>query len=130
ILKFAPLTPLDREIIVLASLGLAWGTYAFIEKPLRFGDRRELQAVGLGAAMAAVALAGVIFYAGRGFDFRLPAEIRAMADVPEQTAQWRVGKCMIDLSHQTSFAQECAGRDRRPLLLLWGDSTAGALMPG
>ena len=29
-----------------------------------------------------------------------------------------------------SFADECVDRDRRPLLLLWGDSTAGALMPG
>ena len=53
-----------------------------------------------------------------------------MADVPEQNAQWRAGKCLIDLSHQTNFAEECVERDRRPLLLVWGDSTAGALMPG
>jgi hypothetical protein len=109
---------------------LAWGTYAVIEKPLRFGGRRQLKVAGLGAAMAAVALAGATVYDGRGFDFRLPAEIRAMAAVPEQTAQWRVSKCLIDLSHQTNFADDCVERNRRPLLLLWGDSTAGALMPG
>jgi hypothetical protein len=80
--------------------------------------------------MAAVACAGVIVYAGRGFDIRLPPEIRAMADVPEQAEQWRVNECLIDLARQTSFAKECVERDRRPLLLLWGDSTAGALMPG
>ena len=80
--------------------------------------------------MTLVALAGVIVYAGGGFDFRLPPEIRAMANVPEQTEQWRVNKCLIDLSHQTAFADECVERNRRPLLLLWGDSTAGALMPG
>ena len=34
--------------------------------------------------MALVALAGIVIFAERGFDFRLPAEIRAMADVPEQ----------------------------------------------
>jgi peptidoglycan/LPS O-acetylase OafA/YrhL len=130
IVRFEPLTLVDRELILLASAVLAWGTYALIEKPLRFGGRRELKAAGLGAAMAAVALAGVVVYAGRGFDFRLPAEIRAMADVPEQNAQWRVSKCLIDLSHQSNFADECVERDRRPLLLLWGDSTAGALMPG
>ena len=130
IVKFEPLTLIDRELALLASAVLAWGTYVLIETPLRFGQRRGLKAAGLGAAMAAVAFAGVIVYAGGGFDVRLPVEIRAMADVPEQNAQWRVGKCIIDLSHQTDFADECVERDRRPLLLLWGDSTAGALMPG
>jgi hypothetical protein len=130
IVNFEPLTLIDRELALLASALLSWGTYAFIEKPLRFGGRRELKAVALGAAMAAVAFAGAVVYAGRGFDFRLPAEIRAMADVPQQNAQWRVGKCLIDLSHQTNFAEDCVERNRRPLLLLWGDSTAGALMPG
>jgi peptidoglycan/LPS O-acetylase OafA/YrhL len=130
IVKFEPLTLLDRELALLASAALAWGTYRFVELPLRFGGRRELKAVGLGAAMAVVALAGAVVAAGRGFEFRLPAEIRAMADVPEETAQWRVSKCLIDLSRQTAFADECVERNRRPLLLLWGDSTAGAMMPG
>jgi hypothetical protein len=130
IVKFEPLTLVDRELILLASVVLSWSTYVVVEKPLRFGGRRQLKAVGLGAAMAAVALAGVIVYSGRGFEFRLPPEIRAMADVPEQTAQWRASKCLIDLSRQTNFAEECVERNRRPLLLLWGDSTAGALMPG
>jgi peptidoglycan/LPS O-acetylase OafA/YrhL len=130
IVKFEPLTLVDRELALLASAGLAWGTYAFVEKPLRFGGRRGLKAAALGAGMAAVALAGVIVYAGGGFDFRLPAEIRAMAEVPEQSAQWRAGRCLLDLSRQTGFAEDCVERGRRPLLLLWGDSTAGALMPG
>jgi peptidoglycan/LPS O-acetylase OafA/YrhL len=130
IIKFESLTLIDRELALLASALLAWGTYVLIEKPLRFGGRRELKAAGLAAAMSAVALAGVIVYAGHGFDFRLPREIRAMADVPEQNAQWRANRCLIDLSQQTSFADECVEHKRRPLLLLWGDSTAGALMPG
>jgi len=130
VVKFEPLTLADRELALLASAVLAWGTYRFVEVPLRFGGRRQLKAVSLGAAMAVVALAGVVVAAGRGFEFRLPAEIRAMADVPEETAQWRVSKCLIDLARQTAFADECVDRNRRPLLLLWGDSTAGSLMPG
>jgi hypothetical protein len=130
IVKFEPLTLVERELALLASAVLAWGTYRFVETPLRFGGRRELKALSLGAAMAAVALAGVVVDAGDGFEFRLPAEIRAMADVPEETAQWRVNTCLIDLSHQTNFVDECVERDRRPLILFWGDSTAGALMPG
>jgi peptidoglycan/LPS O-acetylase OafA/YrhL len=130
IIKFEPLTLVDRELTLLASAALAWSTYRFVEMPLRFGERRRLKVAALGTGMAVVALAGALIYAGRGFDVRLPAEIRAMADVPEQTGQWRVNKCLIDLSHQSNFAEECVERDRRPLLLLWGDSTAGALMPG
>jgi hypothetical protein len=130
IVKFRPLTPLEVVLIIIGSMLLAWGTYQFIEKPLRFGGRRHLKVAALGAAMAVVALAGATVYEGRGFDFRLPPEIRAMADVPEQTAQWRVDRCLLDLSHQTEFADECVEHHRRPLLLLWGDSTAGALMPG
>ena len=129
-IKFEPLTLVDTELALLLSAALAWATYWFVEKPLRFGGRRAFKAAALGAAMAAVAFAAVVITAGRGFDFRLPADIRAMADVPEQNAQWRAGKCLIDPAQQTNFAEECVERDRRPLLLLWGDSTAGALMPG
>jgi len=53
-----------------------------------------------------------------------------MADVPEQTAQWRIHDCLLDLGHDTKFADSCVDRNHRPLLLVWGDSTAGALMPG
>ena len=130
IIKFAPLTLLERALIVLLSLLLAWATYRFVEIPFRFGRPRPLKVASLATAMALVALAGVVVLRNGGFDVRLPEEIRAMAHVPEQTAQWRVGECMLDISRQTSFAETCVDRNRRPLVMLWGDSTAGALMPG
>jgi len=65
-----------------------------------------------------------------GFDFRLPADIRAMAGVTTQADKWRVHRCMLDLAHEATYADECVDRNRRPLLLVWGDSSAGALMPG
>jgi peptidoglycan/LPS O-acetylase OafA/YrhL len=130
IIKFAPLTLLERGLIVGLSFVLAWLTYRFVEIPFRFGRPSPLKIAGLCAAMVLVAAAGGVVVEGRGFDFRLPAEIRAMTDVPEQTSQWRVHECMLDLSHELSFAESCAERDRRPLVLVWGDSTAGALLPG
>jgi len=53
-----------------------------------------------------------------------------MSEVVTQSSKWRVHECLIDLSRETSFADSCVDQGRRPLILLWGDSTAGALMPG
>jgi peptidoglycan/LPS O-acetylase OafA/YrhL len=130
IIKFAPLTLLERGLTVVLSVALAWATYRFIELPLRFGKPLRPKVAALGIAMALVAIAGGAVYRAQGFDSRLPPEIRAMAGVQVQTAQWRVGQCLLDLAHQSSFADGCVDRDRRPLLLVWGDSTAAALMPG
>jgi peptidoglycan/LPS O-acetylase OafA/YrhL len=130
LIKFAPLTLLERALIVLLSIALAWATYRFVEIPFRFGRPRPFKVASLASAMVLVAFAGAAVLRNGGFDFRLPAEIRELARVPTQTAQWRVGECMLDISRQTRFAETCVDRGRRPLVMLWGDSTAGALMPG
>jgi peptidoglycan/LPS O-acetylase OafA/YrhL len=130
IVKFGPLTLPERELILLASALLAWSTYWFVERPFRFGASSPRKLVGLCAGMVLIAVAGVAVVSGNGFDFRLPAEIRAMAHVPTQNSRWRFHQCLLDLSHEMSFADDCIDRKRRPLVLVWGDSTAGALMPG
>lgn len=130
IIKFGPLTLPEREFILLASALLAWSTYWFIERPFRFGAPSPRKIFALCAGMVLIAAAGVAIVWGRGLDFRLPQEIRAMADVPTQNSKWRFHQCLLDLSHEMSFADDCVDRKRRPLVLVWGDSTAGALMPG
>src|ERR1700681_4649549 len=130
IIKFGPLTLPERELILLLSAVLAWLTYWQVESPFRFGRPSPLKLAGLCAGMVLIALAGGIVVQGRGLDFRLPPEIRAMADVPTQASQWRIHQCLLDLSHEMSFADSCVDRDRRPLVFVWGDSTAGALLPG
>jgi peptidoglycan/LPS O-acetylase OafA/YrhL len=130
IIKFGPLTLVERELILGLSALLAWLTYWLVESPLRFGRPGPLKIASLCAGMVLIAVAGGIVVQGRGFDFRLPPEIRAMADVPTQSSQWRIHECLLDLSHEMSFADNCVDRDRRPLVFVWGDSTAGALLPG
>jgi peptidoglycan/LPS O-acetylase OafA/YrhL len=130
IIKFAPLTLLERGLIVGLSYALAWLTYRMVETPFRFGRPSPRKIAALGTVMVLIAAAGGVVVWERGFDYRLPPEIRAMAEVPEQSSKWRVHECMLDLSHETSFADTCVDRDRRPLVFVWGDSTAGALMPG
>ena len=83
IIKFSPLTLLERELILLASVLLAWATYRFIERPVRFGTQGPRKAYALCAGMVLVALAGGIVVRAGGFASRLPAEIRAMAAVSD-----------------------------------------------
>src|SRR3979411_1808541 len=130
IIQFGPLTLLERGLIVGLSFALAWLTYRVVESPFRFSRPSPLKIAGLCAGMVLIALAGSVIVEGRGFDFRLPPEIRDMADVPTQSSKWPFHESLLYLSHEMSFADSCVDRGRRPLILVWGDSPAGALLPG
>ena len=129
IIKFQPLTLPERELILLLSTVLAWATYAFVEKPIRFGPPSPRKLWALCVGMVLVGIAGGVVALGRGMDFRLPAEIRELTGVPKLSPDMRRHQCLLDLASESNFATDCAERGR-PLVMVWGDSTAGVLMHG
>jgi peptidoglycan/LPS O-acetylase OafA/YrhL len=129
-LKFAPLTALERFLIVAASFVFAWLTFEFVEKQFR-GDNSTSgnKVAALAAGMMVVAVAGIVLIDEQGFYFRFPEQTREFAKAIEYPASWRIHKCLIDPKNESVFAEGCLERGR-PLLFVWGDSTATALMPG
>ncbi|MGJ4947779.1 acyltransferase family protein [Bradyrhizobium sp. HKCCYLS20291] len=117
--------------IIAVSVALAWLTYQFIERPIRFGRRLVPLKVGsLLAGMVALGAVGVAADRTSGWPARIPPDIRGFMLDGSETAQfWRNGKCLL-LADQSAFAPECLGAGRRPLVALWGDSYAASLYPG
>jgi peptidoglycan/LPS O-acetylase OafA/YrhL len=125
--KFMPLTLLERGLAIGASYALAAATYRYVERPIRASRPTRGQILSLASCLAATALVGAVIVRNGGFESRFPAE--ALFAKVGGPAAWRVNECLLDLATQTRFAGSCS-EQARPLIVLWGDSTAGALMPG
>jgi peptidoglycan/LPS O-acetylase OafA/YrhL len=132
-LQYGPALPatVTCGLLVVSTL-LAWYTFRFIERPLRFGAPAiRLKTAGLLAGIAATGLIGIVADNSRGLPVRFPPSIRPfMLSGAETFVHWRRGKCLLLLQPASDFAPECAGHGRRPLLMIWGDSYGAALYPG
>jgi hypothetical protein len=120
-------------LILVASGILAWATYGFVERPIRFGsDKRRIKIAGLVAGMLLLGTIGLTAYATVGFPSRIPDSLRAFMLTGEETSMyWRRGTCLLLPDQDASnFTSACAADGRRPLLLIWGDSYGAALYPG
>lgn len=132
---------LEREIkclIVFAAIALAWLTYKFVERPIRFGERAKEKIIVLLVLMGAIGYAGYITYQSNGFPSRFSQEIMGLLNQPDFKFKdaIRVNKCDITMlteeitpTNTNPRAAECI-ETARPLVLLWGDSHASALYPG
>jgi peptidoglycan/LPS O-acetylase OafA/YrhL len=118
----------QRILIIAASLVLAWLTWRFIEKPIRFG---KLKRSGVGFSVAAmIGLAGcsaLVFFDG-GVPQRFAREIRpVLATMSYGPATDARLDCWLDATQPfAAYGAEC----RSGATLIWGDSHAGRLAPG
>ncbi len=139
ILSFATIveigTPstLVRVTAAIASVALAWATYLFVEKPIRFGPRRSFKVPALVAFSILAGLVGVGTYAQRGIPSRFPPEVQAIANFQyEYKTDARYPDCWLSATQPfDGFAPFCtdtsAGRGHA---VVWGDSHAARLYPG
>jgi len=129
-----PLTA--RLMVVSLAVVLACLTYLLVERPIRHGARyRRGKTVFLCLAMVAIAGAGMASWRGDGFASRFRFEQAIMKLTANDAAfhrAWlagiRQGQCHLD-GEDVNFG-DCSGNNRRPLMLLWGDSYAATLYPG
>jgi len=117
------LTTSETIVVLCAAVGLAWITYEWIERPVRSNPR-----IAVWASTAAMAAIPALALAAMLSPLQLPAEIQRLMVLPPPGEGMRVHACML-IDGDKSFAPECI-EHRRPLVAIWGDSTAGALVPG
>jgi peptidoglycan/LPS O-acetylase OafA/YrhL len=112
--------------VVIVAVALSWLTFRFVEIPLR---RNSKAVPRLSFALLTVGVVGLATAMGSGFGFRFPAEIRDIAMLSPQNNAGFSDKCFLEAPGGRLDAN-CIEPGNKPLLFLWGDSTAAALFPG
>jgi hypothetical protein len=131
----APSPPVIALVLCL-SLGLATATYLWVERPIRRLSLSFKPTVALVSAMATLGAMGFWTFTQKGLSSRMPPEIRAITSVGyEPISDPAPGKCWLEQEDRPdSYSEECIGPSAKdthlPLLVVWGDSHAGRLLPG
>ena len=116
-----------RTAGVLLSFGLAWATWHYIEKPIRFGRKMWIKTAALTVMSVVIGSVGYGAYSHDGFIGRFPDLVRDVGWLRE--IRWSTPECrktvgLADIDYCRSAA---AGE---PDVLLIGDSHAAVLYDG
>jgi peptidoglycan/LPS O-acetylase OafA/YrhL len=125
-----PMTAVEAGTAVVASCGLAWLSWRFVEGPVRdrvvFGNRRSLFA-GAAIGTAIVVAFGVVAHVGNGLPARLDDHVNRIARARTDTNPDRK-RCHASDKRPIAVADACRyGAPDVPGLAIWGDSFAAEL---
>lgn len=126
ILRNGDPTVLEILAAVLVSVILSALTFRYVELPLR---QRATVAPRLAFGLASIGVVGIVTIAGSGFEARFPAELQQIAQVHTQHGAGFRDRCFLE-KPDAVFDASCVEPGDKPLVFLWGDSTAAALYPG
>jgi len=128
-----------RFILIAISFLMAWLTYKFVEKPIRFGNNKNLQHYApwvLIAMLFSVVSFGLNIQSNNGYPDRFPKYInQALSyDRTFDLKTWRLGKCFLlaPSENETKFDPSCVDANfaRSDAIFLWGDSVMASMYPG
>lgn len=118
-----------RTVAVGLSFLLAWLTYRLIERPIRIGRQTWVKTATLSVLLTLVGYVGYNSYERNGLAFRIPQEIREIANVGTYESfpftPYKVKRICNGDRYQTSCLEE-----QEPAIFLWGDSHAASLYAG
>lgn len=127
-------SPFMRLAIVLISIILAWLTYRFIEKPIRFGvSYRTHKNIALIFLMVLVGYLGYNCFDRKGIAFRHKFFMKEISGYTfDKVAEQRQRTCfLMDIGDDVNnFSTQCIHKDRPYKIVLWGDSHGGSIYPG
>ena len=119
--------------MLLLSFFLAYVTYVFVEKPVRFGKNQQNTIVYLCSAMFVLFIIGVTIKATNGLPQRYSGEMKDIASYNHKHTDTRRGVCFLNENQYFSEMEvECTEKNNanQKLIFLWGDSHAASTYPG
>jgi peptidoglycan/LPS O-acetylase OafA/YrhL len=119
-------TLLELWAAIIVAVVLSWLTFRFVEIPLR---RKPNVVPKLSFGLITVGMVGIVTAAASGFGFRFSPEIRDIAQLASQNNAGFRDQCFLE-APGAQFNSNCIEQGDKPLLFVWGDSTAAALYPG
>jgi len=120
-----------RIALVGLTFVLAWMTYQFAERPVRFGKRTSKTSATLAALVAAMVAVGLVMKLSNGFASIAGRYNVLISDLQSSTAQMGYRPCATALNQTSPTLDYCLqSSDVPPTAALYGDSHADHLFPG